>query len=74
MKAFQQAKDKLADTPVLAHYDATKKLKLATDASSYGIGAVISHTYEDGSERLIAYALRTLSNAENTMHRLTKRR
>ena len=50
-KAFQQAKDKLADAPVLAHYDTTRKLKLATDASSYGIGAVISHTYEDGSER-----------------------
>ena len=30
-KAFQQAKDKLADAPVLAHYDTTRKLKLATE-------------------------------------------
>ena len=63
-KAFQQAKDKLAGAPVLAHYDTTRKLKLATDASSYGIGAVISYTYEDGSERPIAYASRMLSNAK----------
>lgn len=72
VKAFQQAKDKLADAPVLAHYDATKKLKLATDASSYGIGAVISHTYDDGSERPIAYASRTLSNAEKHYAQIDK--
>ena len=71
-KAFQQAKDKLADAPVLAHYDTTRKLKLATDASSYGIGAVISHTYEDGSERPIAYASRTLSIAEKHYAQIDK--
>jgi len=54
----------LASAPVLAHYDPTKRLKLATDVSAYGIGVVISHTYDDGSERAIAYASRTLSSAE----------
>ena len=44
-KAFPQAKDKLVKAPVLTHYDPTKKLKLATAASAYGIGAVLSHTY-----------------------------
>ena len=71
-RLFNKAKDKLVDAPVLAHYDATKKLKLATDASSYGIGAVISHTYDDGSERLIAYVSRTLSNAEKNYAQIDK--
>ena len=49
---------------VLTHYDPTKKLKLATDTSAYGIGTVLSHTYNDGTERPIGYASRTLSNIE----------
>ena len=71
-KAFQQAKDKLAKAPVLTHYDPTKKLKLATDASAYGIGAVLSHTNDDGSERLIAFASRTLSNTEKRYAKIDK--
>ena len=50
-KAFEQAKNQLASAPVLAHYDVTQKLKLAADASAYGLGAVISHVYDDGSEK-----------------------
>ena len=68
--AFRQAKNKLIEAPVLAHYDGTKNLKLATDASSYGVGAIISHMYDDGSERPIAYASRTLKKA---MRRSTKK-
>ena len=36
----------------------------ACDASSYGIGAVISYVMDDGQERPIAYASRTLSSSE----------
>ena len=56
----------MASASVLAHYDITQKLKLAADASAYGLGAVISHTYiyEDGSEKPSTYAPHTLSNAE----------
>ena len=70
--AFRQAKNKLTEAPVLAHYDGTKNLKLATDASSYGVGAVISHMYDDGSERPIAYASRTLSKAEKGYAQIDK--
>jgi len=74
-QAFQQAKEKLASAPILSHYDPALPLKLAADASAYGLGAVISHTYDDGSERPIAYASRTLSDAEKkSMPKLIKRR
>ena len=42
-KSFQQLKDKLSNAPVLTHFSDTLPLKLDTDASQYGIGAVISH-------------------------------
>ena len=41
-QAFLVAKKKLATAPVLAHYNPVLPLKLAGDASQYGIGAVIS--------------------------------
>ena len=51
-EAFQAAKKLLATAPVLAHYDPELPIVLAADASAYGIGAVISHKFPDGSERL----------------------
>ena len=60
-EAFEGAKSLLSSAPVLAHYDPALPLKLAGDASAYGLGAVISHAMPDGSERPIAFASRTLS-------------
>ena len=54
--AFELAKDKLSSAPVLAHYNPSLPLRLAGDASSYGLGAVISHIYPDGTERPVCYA------------------
>ena len=48
--AFQQAKDQFTSLSVLAHYDPKLPLRLAGDASVYGIGAVISHVLPNGSE------------------------
>ena len=71
-KAFKEAKEKLVSAPILAHYDPSKKLKLAADASAYGIGAVLSHVFANGCERPIAYASRTLSKAEQRYAQIDK--
>ena len=70
--AFKQAKKQLSSTAVLAHYNPKLLLRLAGDASSYGIGAVISHILPDGSERPISYASRTLLSSERNYAQLEK--
>ena len=71
-KAFQAAKQLLVTAPVFAHYDPELPIRLAGDASAYGIGAVISHICEDGSERPIAFASQTLSPAEMNYPQIEK--
>ena len=44
-QAFNEAKDKLTSEAVLAHYDPKLPLRLAGDASAYGVGAMISHVF-----------------------------
>ena len=47
-------------------------MRLAADASSCGIGAVLSHVFDDGEERPIAYASRTLSSSEQNYSMIEK--
>ena len=70
--AFHKLKEQLSSNSVLAHYTATLPLWMACDASQYGVGAVISHTMPDGSERPIAYGFRTLSKAEKNYAQIEK--
>ena len=63
-KAFRQAKQKLVSAPILAHYDPQLPIRMAGDASAYGVWVVISHLMPDGTEHPFAYVSRTLTTAE----------
>lgn len=71
-KAFQASKKLLEMPTVLVHFDITKDIILACDASPYGVGAVLSHRMADGSEKPIGFASRSLSQAETRYSQLDK--
>ena len=71
-KAFLKLKYLLNNAPILAHYDINLPIKLECDASSVGVGAVISHVYPNGEERPIAYAASSLSPAERNYAQIEK--
>ena len=72
MDAFTEAKQALVSTTVLTHYNRALPLRLAADASAYGVGAVISHILPNGQEKPIAFASRTLTVSEKNYAQLEK--
>ena len=62
----------MTSSQLLVRFDSNLPLLLARDASAYGIGAVLAHRMEDGSERPIGYASRTLNAAERNYCQLEK--
>uniref|UniRef100_A0A5S6QMV4 RNA-directed DNA polymerase n=1 Tax=Trichuris muris TaxID=70415 RepID=A0A5S6QMV4_TRIMR len=70
--AFEAAKGLLTAKAVLVvHFDGTKPLLLACDASDYGLGAVLSQV-ENGQEKVVAYASRTLTKTERNYSQIDK--
>ena len=70
--SFVEAKKVLSSSDVLVHYDPTLPIRMAGDASAYGIGAVIAHIMPNGSERPVAFASRTLSSSEQNYAQVEK--
>ena len=72
-KSFTKVKNHLIEAPVLVHYDPKLPVRLAGDASNYGIGAVLSHVDTDGQEHPIAFMSRTLTSTKRTTHKWKKK-
>lgn len=71
-QAVKTAKELLTTSNLLMHYDPSLPLKLAADASQYGLGAVISHVLQNGEERPIAFASRSLTASEKNYSQIDK--
>ncbi|GFV65909.1 retrovirus-related Pol polyprotein from transposon 17.6 [Trichonephila clavipes] len=63
VEAFNSLKRALTSDPVLGMYDERASTEIHTDASGYGIGAVLVQI-QNNVEKVIAYASRTLTKAE----------
>lgn len=70
--AFEEVKKLLKSSQLLVHFDRELPIVLACDVSPYGVGAVLSHRLQDGSEKPIAFASRTLAKAERNYSQLDK--
>ena len=66
--AFETLKEKLTSPPTLAYADYRPPFKLHTDASVTGLEAVL-YQHQDGQDRVISYASRSLKPSEKTTRR-----
>lgn len=71
-RAFAVVKQYVASDTVLTHYDPSLPINIECDASSYGIGAVMTHVMPDGSEKPVLYASRSLTKTERNYSQLDK--
>ena len=61
---FDELKRRLTSDNVLIFYDPALPLRIDCDASSYGLGAVLSHVDENNVDRPIEFISRTLTPTE----------
>lgn len=61
--SFRKIKDCLVSAPILSCPDFRIPFQVQTDASAFGIGAVLTQHHEDG-EHVVAYISRSLTRAE----------
>ena len=63
--AFEKLKDLCTSTPILAYADYKKPFQLQTDAVDLSLGAVLYQKDDEGHQRVITYASRSLSHTEH---------
>lgn len=71
-QAFDRVKQMMVDDTFLTHFDPNLQLVLASDASPYGVGAVLSHRFPNGSEKIIMCASQTLNVTQQKYSQIDK--
>lgn len=71
-EAFNNIKRELTSEKVLIHFDPEKPIIVTTDASPYGISAVLSHRTDEEIDRPVCFASRTLTACEKNYSQLDK--
>uniref|UniRef100_A0A1I8BHL0 RNA-directed DNA polymerase n=1 Tax=Meloidogyne hapla TaxID=6305 RepID=A0A1I8BHL0_MELHA len=70
--SFEKIKSILSSDLLLTHFDPQFEIIVTADASNYGVGAMISHKFPDGSEKAIEYASKSLSQSEKNYGQIEK--
>lgn len=71
-KSLSTVKKLLLQSPALSLFDPNLPTVVLMDASDYGLGAVLSQIHENNTERITAFASRTLSTAERKYSTIEK--
>ncbi|PIC40682.1 hypothetical protein B9Z55_008338 [Caenorhabditis nigoni] len=71
-KSFDRVKQILQSDLLLTHFDPNLPIIVAADASQYGIGAVISHRFPDGSEKAIYHISKALTAPQRNYSQIEK--
>lgn len=70
--ALSAIKDSICSAECMAKYDPTLPTVLSADASSFGLGSVLSQVQKNGDRRPIAFASRSLTSAETRYAQIEK--
>ena len=69
-QALNEIKRQLLLVPILKLPDLSQDFCLQTDASGYGIGAILLNINSEGVESIVQYASRSVSEAEKNTQQL----
>ena len=71
-KAFLETKKELASETVLAQYSPEHETMVSADASSYGLGGVLTQKQQDGEWNPVVFISRSLTKAESRYAQIEK--
>nr|XP_057937756.1 cytokine receptor family member b2 isoform X2 [Doryrhamphus excisus] len=71
-RAFDELRQELSSPTVLAQYCLNRETKVAADASSFGLGGVLSQKQPTGDWRPVAFISRSMTNAERRYAQIEK--